>query len=651
MTNSKLRLIASIVFVLAQASCTQLGRTISDSSSTSIAIETSTTSSGSGPTTPSDTSTEVPIPLPNTSGSSVLLSPQYYSPLQNANYVSKDATIIIRYGPVISKQNIADFKISLQGSKTGGHNGQILLADDHKTMIFKPDQPFSPGEQVQVNINSLRLNSQTAYRPLAYTFTVSVNQQPGTVASPSVPFGIPRSAFPDYLTLPQDIPHYTVSKTSLDTGEGDIFVAPFYWSKSTVGSYLLILDNQGQIVYYQSMANDLSGYDFKELPGGFLTFYDQKNSTHYVMDSHYQVVDTYQAGNGYTSDLHDFTMTPDGYAFLMAYDTETVDLSKIVRGGKQNAAVTGLIIQELDPSKNVIFEWRSWDHFSLLDTTVSLTDLQIDWVHGNGMVLTSDGNLLLSSRNLSEITKINLQTGDVIWRLGGKANMFKFVNDQGFAFQHDISQLPNGDITLFDNHGTDQNPSPSRGVEYKVDEANRTVTKVWEFTHLPLVFTDYMGDIQRLPDGNTFLGWGNSFKVPGYVYATMTEVTPYNQTVFELTFDEPYVSYRAYRAPWQGFPLTKPTLAFKKDANGLTLGYSWNGATEVVSWRVYGGNSTQLLNLIDEKAKTGFETQSNLANLPSGECYFQVSSIDKSGNEMSRSPIISTDTTTCPLPH
>ncbi len=579
------------------------------------------------------------------------LSPQYYSPLQNAEYVSTGQTIAVRYGPTLSDQNLTQLKFSVQGAQSGAHTGQTILADDHKTVIFKPSQPFTPGEQVKIDISGLNLDPQHSYAPLSYSVTIATNQKPGSPGSSNAapPSNPPKSAFPNFLTLPQDIPHYTVSKTSPDSSEGYIFVAPFFWTKSTVGSYLLILNNQGQIVYYQSVADDLSAFDFKVQPNGLLTYFSQKDSTYYVMDSHYQVVDTYKAGNGYTADLHDLQLLPNGDALLMAYDAETVDMSKVVNGGKKDATVTGLIIQELDPSKNVIFQWRSWDHFPFTDSTSNLTAQEVDLVHGNALALANDGNLLLSSRNQSEITKINLQTGAVMWRFGGKASQFKLVNGIPFAYQHDVRQLSNGDITVFDNHGTQQDPAPSHGIEYKIDETNMTATQVWEFTNTPPVFATFMGDTQRLPDGNTFLDWGAPSTADGYAFINMTEVSPDGQILFELAFDQPYVSYRAFHFPWQGFPDIQPALAFKADANGITLGYSWNGATEVASYRLYGGISSQSLGLVEEKAKTDFETQSHLSNLPSGECYFQVAALDKGGKELARSKTISTDPTTCPL--
>lgn len=576
--------------------------------------------------------------------------PQYYSPLENAEYVSTGATIIVRYGPTLSEKNLPNLKFTVQGAESGAHTGQVILADDHKTVIFKPSQAFKPGEQVKVEISDLQVDSRTRFNGLSYAFQVAKNQQPGEVGSTSEPNTTPpKSAFPNFLTLPQDIPHYTVKQSSPDSGEGYIFVAPFYWTKSTLGSYLLILNQQGQIVYYQSAADAKNAFDFKKQPNGTLTYFDQKNSTYYVMDNHYQVVNTYKAGNGYTADLHDLQILPNGNALLMAYDDETVDMSKIVQGGKKDATVTGLIIQELDPSKNVIFEWRSWDHIAYSDSTANLTQDKVDLVHGNALELADDGNLLLSSRNLSEITKIDLQTGQILWRFGGKANMFQFVNGKPFAFQHDVRELPNGNITVFDNQGAPQNPAPSSGIEYQIDESQKTVTQVWQYSPDPRVFATFMGNNQRLPNGNIFLSWGAPYTKDDYAYINITEVTPGKQLLFELSFDQPYVSYRAFLFPWKGYPNTQPALASKMEGKALTLGYSWNGATEVASYKVFGGNSAQSLSLIEQKTRTDFETQSHLTNLAQGECYFQVAALDKGGNELARSKVISTDPAACPV--
>jgi len=586
-------------------------------------------------------STAIPSPAPTrmfTMMPSRSYLPQYYSPLPSAQYVSRGATIAVRYGPVLTDQDVDQLSFVVQGSQSGLHDGQKVLADDRRTVIFRPNDPFVPGEDVNVDTSGLYLDSETGFDPLSYTFTVSVGQASGAPGSTAVPDSTPQSAFPNFLTVPQDIPSYTVGTVSTDESEGYIFIAPFYWTKSTTGSYLLILNNQGQLVYYKSVADALAGWDFKVQPNGLISYFDQKAATFYLMDSRYQVVDSYQAGNGYAADLHDFQLLPDGDALLMIYDTQTIDMSAIVDGGQENAAVTGLVIQRLDHSKNVIFEWRSWDHFSFDDSPEDLTAQSIDPVHGNSLALANDGNLLLSSRNLSEVTKINLQTGDVMWRLGGKANQFE-INGRTFAYQHDARQLDNGDITVFDNQGTRENPAPSVGIEYRLDEETKTATVVQEFAPAQPVFATFMGNMQRLPNGNAFLGWGAPFTGDGYVYDAMTEVSPDGRVLFSLSFDQPYVSYRAFRFPWIGSPDTEPDLAWKGDAGGITLGYSWNGATEVSSYRVFGGTSPESLALVDTKAKTDFETQSHFPSSLNAE-YYQVAAVDKNGNEMARSRVI-----------
>ncbi len=264
--------------------------------------------------------------------------PEYRYPLDKAQYVSSGTSIAVRYGPELRDRNPSDVEFTVRGSQSGVHQGQTILADDGKTVIFKPSERFTPGEQVTVDVGEFRLDPQAVFRPLSYSFQIAANQQPASAVSSSTPPSArPASAFPEFLTLPQDIPHYTVSTTSPEAGEGYIFVAPFYWTGFTVGSYLLILDNRGQIVYYKSVAGALNAFDFKVQPNGLLSYCSEKDSAFYLMDSHYQVVDSYTAGNGYGTDLHDLQILPNGNALLMIYDSETVDMSKVVTGGQTNA--------------------------------------------------------------------------------------------------------------------------------------------------------------------------------------------------------------------------------------------------------------------------------------------------------------------------
>src|SRR5690606_36342388 len=126
----------------------------------------------------------------------------------------------------------------------------------------------------------------------------------------------------------------------------------------------------------------------------------------------------------------------------------------------------------------------------------------------------------------------------------------------------------------------------SRGVEYEIDEVAKTITRVQEFRTAPETYSVFMGNVQRLPDGNTVIGWGGGLTQPSRPpSAALTEFTPEGDAALHLSFYEPdgpsILNYRAFKFPWQGFPATPPTLIADTDSVPVTLYYSWNGATEV----------------------------------------------------------------------
>ncbi len=235
-------------------------------------------------------------------------------------------------------------------------------------------------------------------------------------------------------------------------------------------------------------------------------------------------------------------------------------MSQVVNGGDTTATVIGLIVQELDAGKNVVFQWRSWDHFAITDATNEvMTAGTVDYVHGNALELDADGNILLSCRHMDEITKIDRQTGDIIWRWGGKHNQFTFINDSiGFSHQHALRRIANGDFTIFDN-GNYHAPPFSRAVEYVLDEQHMTATLVWQFLHGFSVFGSAMGYVQRLANGNTLISWGAATP-------SVTEVSPDGSVIYELSFPYGVYSYRAYRLEWNSDQLAS---AIPQPANSI----------------------------------------------------------------------------------
>lgn len=112
-----------------------------------------------------------------------------------------------------------------------------------------------------------------------------------------------------------------------------------------------------------------------------------------------------------------------------------------------------------------------------------------------------------------------------------------------FSGQHAAQILRNGNLLLYDN-GLRHSSSETRVVEYALDVPNRVATMVWQFRHSPPIYTPYVGFVERLAGGNTFIGWG--------LAATMTEATPGGTVAWEGTLQtgapQPWF-YRARKIP------------------------------------------------------------------------------------------------------
>ena len=129
--------------------------------------------------------------------------------------------------------------------------------------------------------------------------------------------------------------------------------------------------------------------------------------------------------------------------------------------------------------------------------------------------------------------------------------------------------------------------------------------------------SEYMGDTEPLANSNTFIGWGSA--------PYFTEYSAAGKLLLEAEFPGSDLSYRTMVEPWMGLPLTDPAGAARQ-ANGSTTVYaSWNGATQVVSWRVLAGPSASRLTAVATAAKSGFETA---IPVPGGYQSFEVQALD-----------------------
>jgi hypothetical protein len=452
-----------------------------------------------------------------------------------------------------------------------------------------------------------------------------VRQVLGTLVEPAA-----APSLPIYRTRPDlRIPPLRVLTASPAATPGLIAVAP-YNAPGDAQAGAIIVDETGEPIWEQPLPK-LVTTDFRvqRYRGReALTWWQGlivlgHGAGHYVIaDTHYRPLATVNAGNGLAGDLHEFLLTDRGTALLTTYRVTEQDLRSV--GGSRNGTIQDAMFQEIDvPSGRVLLEWHSLDHIPIAE---SYWPMMADWdyVHLNSIEVDRDENLLVSSRNTHTIYKLDRTSGEIMWRLGGKHSDFEIAPAAVFAWQHDARRQPDGSITVFDN-GSER----SRALALNVDESGRRVTLRQEYAHPSSLHSTSQGNVQVLPSGNVFVGWG--------AQPYLSEFTPSGKLVFDAELGSGYISYRAYRIPWSGIGAGVPTVVASSSRAGVEAFVSWNGDSRVARWVALTGTSRAALSPIGSIPRTGFETGMRLSREVTK---LAIRGVDRSGATVGTSELI-----------
>jgi hypothetical protein len=347
-----------------------------------------------------------------------------------------------------------------------------------------------------------------------------------------------------------------------------------------------------------------------------------------IFDHSYREIARFGAGNGYEGDHHEFLITPQNTALITIYSKVPIDLSSV--GGPTDGSVLEGIVQEIDiETAEVLFEWHSLEHVALEESYWNPKEDQedsFDYFHINSIDVYDDGHLLISARRTSTVYKVDRKTGEVLWRLGGKKSNFEMGPGTITDYQHDARRHPDGTITIFDNSNINKDVQ-SRGIVLKLNEDAMTATLLREYTHPDTVFSDTQGNVQILPNGNVFMGWGSE--------PYFSEFSHDGKLLFDASFPSELESYRAFRFPWKGQPQDAPAVVAESGPeHRVTLYVSLNGATEVHAWEVLAGSGPDELEPVGSAPRKGFETA---LTLQTDELYVAVKAKDSSGQVLGTS--------------
>jgi hypothetical protein len=360
--------------------------------------------------------------------------------------------------------------------------------------------------------------------------------------------------------------------------EGAILLEPSAFSAPVPdrAPYLLMVDERGVPIWYRRQP--APAFDFHATADGRLTYIGYVEKVGWrgvVLDADYateRIVDVQPSDDAAVMgiDSHFFDFLGDD-AIVVGTALRYVNMEKY--GADEGCCqVIDFVIQQIAPDDSVVFEWNTKDHLDLVEgVPKALLEKLKDgytYAHINSWsVDPDDGTWILSNLWTAQVFRIAPRdmtwhgtayvAGDILERIGGTAlSDYTFVNDDrdlgytGWLGQHSAHIVAPDRLLLYDNGYILEDGAiegDSRAVEYQLDRAAGTATRVWDYTPKGIGWSPAGGSVQRLPDGGTLIGWASA-PVFGDFGPSATELDPDGAPVFDLTIGEGLWSYRVSKA-------------------------------------------------------------------------------------------------------
>jgi Arylsulfotransferase (ASST) len=368
----------------------------------------------------------------------------------------------------------------------------------------------------------------------------------------------------------------------------------------------------------------------------------------FVVDQHYKIVAKLVGQKPWLLSQHEFAITGGHFAWVTAYRTVSgQDLGPY--GGSTNGQVLDCAVQEYDLSTGkLVYSWDALDHIPLSDAEApplaasnpKASTTPWDAFHLNNVQPLPNGQFLVSLRTEWAAYLVTQSTSAIAWKLGGKNSSFTIGAGASFSYQHDVQLHSNGTVSMFDNgccglgaDGKFLKPNGStRGLVMKLDTTSTPMAAtLGQQYSLKGVLSGTQGNTQLLPNGNALVGFGQQ--------PFFAEYGKTGNLLFEAEFPSPDSSYRAFVGRWTGQPLGNPSGAARTTRGKTTAYASWNGATNVYSWRVLAGHDAKHLGVVATKSRTGFETP---IPLKSSYGAYQVVALGNKKQVLKRSSVFAT---------
>jgi hypothetical protein len=325
--------------------------------------------------------------------------------------------------------------------------------------------------------------------------------------------------------LPRDFPQWEAARSGKPQAR---FYATVIQDRNFAPSYPVIFDTNGVPVWWTErtptpLLTPISQNRFATTNfGGGMIERKLDGTVTRILNTH-----------GATSDFHDVVRKPNGNYVMATFEVRPCNLAPW-GGGPPRCAFHDF--QELTPAGDVVWHWRPESDIPLRETSGKWRSIRGEggWAdpwHYNSVEWTGDG-FIVSFRHMDAVYKLDYDTKDVVWKLGGsrRPESLRVIGDPVFdaggsiSGQHDARRRRGGVVTLFDN-GSLTGRAP-RSVAYKVDEAAMTATRTRRVSDSIAPASPCCGSTRVIPGGNHVTGWGGS--------RWITENKPNGKQVFRL---------------------------------------------------------------------------------------------------------------------
>jgi hypothetical protein len=416
----------------------------------------------------------------------------------------------------------------------------------------------------------------------------------------------------------------------------------------TGASYLTLMDNNGQVVWYCPSSEVATLLDVRQLDDGnlFLPLFNSFTEVNLLG----QVIQSWPVPGNLAIDPHDGVPTDHGSILYLSDQSQTVSgfptSATDPNAPTQTTVLDFQRVIEMSSTSGAVL--NNWSLLDMLDpsrvtylTFTTYSDLGVDCEHANAVIQDPrDDSLIVSMRNQNAVVKFSRATGQIQWILGPPENWSPefqsyLLTPVGTPFewnygQHAPKLTPQGTLLLYDDGNFRacpfDTPVPdsanySRAVEYHIDEDTMQAGQVWEYGgNIPgPLYTPALGGADWLTNtSNVLVNFGYityvnhlppNTNAPNAFMVRIQEVTheANPEVVFDLSIFDPdnlsptykgYAVYRSHRVPdLYGHP-AKPVADLNIENNtGLphlefsgdpTRSYVIEASTDLKNWAAIG---------------------------------------------------------------